>query len=192
MTRSNCNLLYYTFLCFVFVVSVIVVLCIPWMSLMCQTAVFHILMPFAAQNWEMNMYVCMYVCMYVKNFWISAEMVNLVNCLCYDLYCIVSFSMLHTAFVFVSGDCSIDICILFLFLCYCLVLFWFVLFLCFFCLFVFSDKFHVRLFVQQNLWTYEMIYVCMYVCMYLRRKYSALSQMTYVAAGSFMPSGKVF
>ena len=29
MTRSNCNLLYYTFLCFTFVVSVIVVLCIP-------------------------------------------------------------------------------------------------------------------------------------------------------------------
>ena len=106
----------------------------------------------------------MYVCMYVKNFWISAEMANLVNCLCYDLYCIVSFSMLYTAFVLVSGDCSIDICILFLFLCYCLVLFWFVLCLCFFCLFVFSDKFHVQLFVQQNLWTYEMIwYVCMYV-----------------------------
>ena len=42
-------------------------------------------------------------------------MVNLVNCLCYDLYCIVSFSMLYTAFVFVSVDCSIDIFILFLF-----------------------------------------------------------------------------
>ena len=105
----------------------------------------------------------MYVCMYVKNFGISAEMANLVNCLCYDLYCIVSFSMLYTAFVFVSGDCSIDICILFLF--FALVWFCFGVYcvsVSFVCL-SFSEKFHVRLFVQQNLWTCEMIcYVCMY------------------------------
>jgi len=68
------------------------------------------LMHFAALNWGNE-----YVCMYVKNFWISAGMVNLENCLCYDLYCIVSFSMLYTAFVSVSVDCNIDICILFLF-----------------------------------------------------------------------------
>jgi hypothetical protein len=63
--------------------------------------------------------------------------------------------MLCTVFVF--GDCSIDICIS-VFVVLCL----FVLFVCFF-----SDKFHFRLFVQQNLQTYEMIYVCVYVCMYV-------------------------
>ena len=115
------------------------------MSLTCQTAVFHILMHFAAQNWGNE-----YVCMYVKNFWISAEIANWVNCLGYDWYCIVSFSMLYTAFVFVSGDCSIDICILFLFFVF--VWFFFDLYcvsVSFVCL-SFCDKFHVRLFVQQN------------------------------------------
>jgi len=145
---------------FVFAVSDIVVLCIPWMLLMCQTAVFHILIHFAALNWGNE-----YVCMYVKNFWISAVMANLVNCFCYDLCCIVPFSMVYTAFVFISGDCSIDICILFLFFVFvwfCFVLI-FIVSLSFVCL-SFSDKFHVRLFVQQSLWTYEMIwYVCMYV-----------------------------
>jgi hypothetical protein len=39
---------------------------------------------------------------------------------------------------------------------YCFVL-WCGFFLCSVCVLHFSDKFHVRLFVQQNLWTYETI-----------------------------------
>jgi hypothetical protein len=60
--------------------------------------------------------------------------------------------------VHVFEDCSSDICIL---ICFVLL----VLCCCFF-----FDKFHVRLFVQQNLWTYETLW---YVCMYYKTLFSA-------------------
>jgi hypothetical protein len=74
--------------------------------------------------------------------------------------------MLCTVFIFVSGDCSIDICIFVfvLLFVFCLVLY---------CVFVLlsvclsSEKFHVRLFCTTQFMDLRNDVMCMYVCMYV-------------------------
>jgi hypothetical protein len=89
-----------------------------------------------------------------KNFWCSAEIINLTNYFCCNLYCIVIIIiniMLCTVFDF--GDCSIYICLL-----YCIV---FICFVCVLC--VFSDNFHVQLLYDRIVDLRNYVCVFMYV-----------------------------
>jgi hypothetical protein len=49
-----------------------------------------------------------------KNFWSPAEIINLINYLCCNLYCI---ALLLLCTVFDFGDCSTDICLFCIILC---------------------------------------------------------------------------
>jgi hypothetical protein len=115
------------------------------------------------------------ISMKIMNFWSSAEIIHLVNYFCCALYCII---LLSCCSRYLYLETSIDICI---FVLFCFVLC--CVFVCSVCVLFFSDKFHVRLFVQQNLWTYETIWydmICMYVLHLLLKHTHKHINLTYV------------
>jgi hypothetical protein len=91
------------------------------------------------------------------NFWSSAEIINLINYFCFNLYCIVLL-LCYAQYLILE-----TVVLTFVYL-YCVICF-----VCVLCV-LFSDKFHVRLLYDRMCGPTK--YVCMYACTYISSSYN--------------------